>query len=188
VGPVVEGLLAVLGEVAATFFHLDEDDRLPDVVGEAGFLCFVEKLFYALFECPADFLGAFLAEGMEGAVEEDLGFAFFVALDVLGGPGDEILEEGFAGLGHGTLLGERIAGRARKVAGVNLVFTLVPGTAGRANKVRPYIGGECGCPDGSFGGRGLRMVRWVRGLGESRRRKRLLGRRVKPRRGRVVRR
>ncbi len=35
-GPVVERLTVVLGEVDAALLHLDEDDGLPDVIGEAG--------------------------------------------------------------------------------------------------------------------------------------------------------
>jgi hypothetical protein len=44
----------------------------------------------------AGFEDAFLSEGLEQAVEKDLGFAFFVPRDVRGGPVDEVLEAGFA--------------------------------------------------------------------------------------------
>ena len=48
----------------------------------------------------ADFEYPFLGEGLEQAIEEDLGFAFFVARDVGGGPSDEFLEAAFAIGGH----------------------------------------------------------------------------------------
>ncbi len=43
---------------------------------------------------------SFTAEGLEEAVEEDLGLAFFVAGDVGGGPIDKILESAIAVVGH----------------------------------------------------------------------------------------
>lgn len=50
----------------------------------------------------ADVEGTFLAEGAEGVVDEGLGLAFFVAGDVGGAPGDEVLEEGLSGLVGGS--------------------------------------------------------------------------------------
>jgi hypothetical protein len=45
--PVIEGLLAGAGEIGAAFFHFDQDDGLPDVVGEGGaalfFLAFLMR-------------------------------------------------------------------------------------------------------------------------------------------------
>ena len=86
-------------EIGAAFFHFDEYEGLPDEVGEGGaaavFLGFADaELGFAGFE------DAFLGEGLEQAVEKDLGFAFFVAGDVGGGPSDEVLEAGFAVVGH----------------------------------------------------------------------------------------
>ena len=89
-GPIVERLLAVLGEVGPALLHFDQDDRLPDVVGEAGLGLVVEELLDALFERAPDFAGALLAEGAEEVVDKGLGFALLVALDVDGGPVDEV--------------------------------------------------------------------------------------------------
>jgi len=94
-----------IGEASAAFFHFDEDFGFPDEVGEGGAAFGV---FDAEFEGCAGFFDAALAEGAEEAVEEDLGFAFFVAFDVLGGPGGEFEEEvltGFGGVGQGHLWG-----------------------------------------------------------------------------------
>jgi hypothetical protein len=90
--PVVEGLLAVEGEGDAAFFHFDEDDGFPDVVGEGGAAGVFLAGLDAEFRLAADIEGAALSEGDEEAVEEDLGLAFFVAGDVGGGPINEGLE------------------------------------------------------------------------------------------------
>ena len=47
------------------------------------------RLADAEFRLTADVEGAVLAKGLEEAVEEDLGLAFFVAGVVGAGPGDE---------------------------------------------------------------------------------------------------
>jgi hypothetical protein len=55
----------------------------------------VEKLGDAFLERAADFVSALLAEGEEQVVDEGLGFAFFVAGDVLFAPVNELPELGF---------------------------------------------------------------------------------------------
>ena len=89
-------------EVGAAFFHFDQDQRLPDVVGEGGAAAVFLGFANAELGGAADFEDAALAEGLEEAVEEDLGLAFFVASDVGGGPIDEFLKAGFAVLGLGS--------------------------------------------------------------------------------------
>lgn len=68
----------------------------------------------AEFGLAADFEGAFAAKGLEEAVEEELGFAFFIAGDVGGGPSDEFLEAGFAVGGHAVEY--LLSGAERKVS------------------------------------------------------------------------
>jgi hypothetical protein len=103
-GPVVEGLAVGAGEVGAAFFHFDQDERLPDVVGEGGAAAVFFGFANAEFGGAADFEEAFLAEGLEEAVEEDLRLALFVAGDVGGGPIDEFLEPSFSIIGHAKSL------------------------------------------------------------------------------------
>ena len=74
-GPVVEGLAVGAFEVGAAFFHFDEDERLPDVVGEGGAAAVFFGFADAELGLAADFEEAFAAEGLEEAVEEDLGLA-----------------------------------------------------------------------------------------------------------------
>ena len=112
-GPVVERLAVGAGEVGAALFHFDEDERLPDVVGEGGAAAVFFGFADAEFGLAADFEEAFLAEGLEEAVEEDLGLAFFVAGDVGGGPGDEFLEAGFAIGGHAESIHKRCVATRR---------------------------------------------------------------------------
>jgi hypothetical protein len=72
---------------------------LPDEIGERG----AAAIFFGFANAELGFAGfenAGLAEGLKQAVEEDLGFAFFIARDVGGGPGDKFLEAGFAVGGH----------------------------------------------------------------------------------------
>jgi hypothetical protein len=105
-------------EVGAAFLHFNQDERLPDEIGErsaaAVFFRFADAEFgFAGFERPGRRGGQslFSQSRKEGqtpeAVEEDLGFAFFVALDVRGGPVDEFLEAGFAVGGHGVRIHDK---------------------------------------------------------------------------------
>jgi hypothetical protein len=80
----------MLLQVRAAVFHFDEHDGFPDVIGErraaAVFISFAD----AEFRLPANVERAWLAEGLEKAVEEDLRLALFVAGDVFPTPCDEI--------------------------------------------------------------------------------------------------
>lgn len=96
--PVVERLPVVLLERLAALFHLDEHDGFPDEVGERGAAAVLAGLADAELRRAADIERAGLAEGLEEAVEEDLGLAFFVAGDVLAAPVDELGE--FRGVSH----------------------------------------------------------------------------------------
>ena len=64
--------------------------------GTADLLVFAD----AEFGGAADVQEALLAEGLEEAIEEGLGFALFVGRDVGGGPVGEFLEARPAVLGH----------------------------------------------------------------------------------------
>jgi hypothetical protein len=66
--PVVEGLAVVLREHRAALFHFDEDDRLPDVVGEAGAAAVLGGLAHAELGLAADIERTRVAEGDEEAV------------------------------------------------------------------------------------------------------------------------
>jgi hypothetical protein len=90
--PRVESLLKQL--------HLDQHDRLPDVVGEADAAAVGWALADTLLVGAAGLLGALLSEGLEEAVEEDLGLALLIAGDVLPGPGDEVGQLLRSGFGH----------------------------------------------------------------------------------------
>lgn len=81
--PVVECLAVVAAEVFAAFFHFDEDDGLPDVIGEAGAAPVFVGLLNAKLGLAADLQQAALAEGLQEAVEKNLCFALLVAGDVL---------------------------------------------------------------------------------------------------------
>ena len=96
--PVVERLPVVLGQVGPALLHLDQDDGFPDVVGEGGAAAVFGGLADAHLGGAADVEGALLAEGLEEAVEEDLGLALLVAGDVGGGPVDEVLKKTLSGL------------------------------------------------------------------------------------------
>ena len=65
--PVFEGLAVVLAEVGAALLHFDEDDRLPDQIGEGGAAA---VLLDAVLAGGAGFLEAAMAEGAEQVVEE----------------------------------------------------------------------------------------------------------------------
>jgi len=67
--------------------HLDEGDRLPNGIGEGD--AAVVGFLDAHFERRACFHDSLLAEALEKPVEEELGFFFFIPLDVLGGPSGE---------------------------------------------------------------------------------------------------
>jgi hypothetical protein len=96
--PVIERLAVMLAQVRAALLHLDQDDGLPDVVGETGPAAIFGCLANAKLGSTTDVEGTFLAEGAKEVVEEDLSFAFFVPRDVRGGPVDEILKDCFSGL------------------------------------------------------------------------------------------
>ncbi len=81
--PIVECLAVVAGKVFAAAFHFDQYDGLPDQVGKGSAPGIV--VFHAHFERGAGFFDTAMPEGLEHAVEEDLGFALFVAGDVLSG-------------------------------------------------------------------------------------------------------
>ena len=89
-GPVVEGLAVVALEVHAALLHFDQDDGFPDEIGEGGAAAVLGGLADAEFGLAADIEHARLAEGLEEAVEEDLGLAFFIAGDVLLRPADKL--------------------------------------------------------------------------------------------------
>ena len=75
----------------AALIHFHQDDGLPDQVGEGG--AAAPAFGNALFQRRAGFPHPTLLEGLEQAVEEDLRFALFIALDVLLAPLDEGLEQ-----------------------------------------------------------------------------------------------
>jgi hypothetical protein len=89
--PVIESLAEMLGEVGAALLHLDDDDRLPDVIGERGAAAVFAGFADAQLGGAPDFERSLLAEGAEEAVEKYLGFALFIAFDVLRGPIDELV-------------------------------------------------------------------------------------------------
>jgi hypothetical protein len=71
-----------------------------------------------------------VAEGLEEAVEEELGFAFFVAGDVLVGPCDEVFEALDAlGVGHGVMILWEAAARGCGVCGLMRAFARAQGSA-----------------------------------------------------------
>jgi len=72
----------MLREILAALFHLNEDDGLPDVIGEAGAAAVLGGLANAEFGFAADIERSAVAEGLHQAVEKDLRLAFFVAGDV----------------------------------------------------------------------------------------------------------
>jgi hypothetical protein len=95
VGPVVENLVVAFLEVFLARLHLDENALGPEKVGEFlaafGFYRLAGEelelggaglLGDAEFVGGAGFDDALVAEGAEEVVEEGLGFAFFVALEV----------------------------------------------------------------------------------------------------------
>ena len=96
--PVVEHLLGVTGQWLATLLHLNEEDVLPDEVGEVD--APAVWALQAFFIRRPGLDRARLAEGLEEAVEEVLGLALFVALEGLG-VGHELGELVGAGVGHG---------------------------------------------------------------------------------------
>ena len=99
-GPVVEGLAVVLLEVRAALLHLDEDDGLPDEVGEGGAAAvFARPCGRGIRAWPPTSRTP-AGRRPEEAVEEDLGLALFVAGDVLGDPGGEIGESLASGVIH----------------------------------------------------------------------------------------
>jgi hypothetical protein len=63
--PVVEGLLVVLAQVDAALLHFDEDNRLPDIVGEGGAAAVFGGFLDAKLRPAADIQRAFLTEGLE---------------------------------------------------------------------------------------------------------------------------
>src|SRR5690348_13452422 len=65
----------MLRQVRAALLHFDEDDGLPDVVGEAGAAAVFGGLTDAHLGGAAEVERALLAEGAEEAVEEDLALA-----------------------------------------------------------------------------------------------------------------
>jgi hypothetical protein len=85
----------------AAFFHLDEDERLPDVVGEGDCGAGLAAVADAELGGPADVEEASVAQGLDEAVEVDLRLAFFVAGDVPAGP------VGVVGRGLGAVLGRQ---------------------------------------------------------------------------------
>ena len=93
-------------------FHLDEDDGLPDVIGEAGAAAVLGGLANAELGLAADIERAAVAEGLHQAVEEDLRLAFFVAGEVGCGPGGEFSRAG-AGMRSGEWRDAAQAARLR---------------------------------------------------------------------------
>lgn len=79
-------------EVFAALFHFDQDVGLPDAVGEAGAAAVFAGFFDAELGRAAGLEQAVVPERLEEAVEEDLGLAFFVPLDVLAAPLGEALK------------------------------------------------------------------------------------------------
>lgn len=84
------------GEVLAAFFHFDQDDRLPDKVGEPGGGAI---FFNTVFEGCAGLFVSATGEAPEEAVEEDLGLALLIALECFG-IGNKIFKLLFSVLVH----------------------------------------------------------------------------------------
>jgi hypothetical protein len=92
----------VRAEVGPALLHLDEDEGLPDLIGESGAAAVFFGLANAELGFAADFEEAALAEGTEEAVEEVLRLALFVTRHVIARPLDEggkaLFAEGNSGL------------------------------------------------------------------------------------------
>ena len=86
----------MFGKIDAALLHFDEEDRLPDEIGEGGAAA---VLLDAVLAGGASFLEAGMAEGAEQVIEEKLRLALFVAGEMGGAPVNEGLQSGFA-FGH----------------------------------------------------------------------------------------
>lgn len=98
--PVVEGLAVVAREFFPAFLHFDQDDGLPDVVGEAGAAAVLRGLADAKFRRATDIERAGVAERAKEVIDENLRLPLFVAGDVSLRPLDESGEGCSAGIGH----------------------------------------------------------------------------------------
>ena len=87
--PIIERLAIVFRQVHAALFHLDEDDRLPNVVGEAGAAAVLAGFANAELRLAADIQRTAVAESLHQTVEKDLRLAFLVPRDVGLCPSDE---------------------------------------------------------------------------------------------------
>lgn len=79
-------------QVFAAFFHFDQDVRLPDAVGEAGAAAVLGRFLDAELRRPARLEQPVVPERLEEPVQENLGLALFVPLDVLLAPLGEALK------------------------------------------------------------------------------------------------
>ena len=70
----------------AALLDLHEDDGVPDEIGERRAAAVLVRFADAEFRMPAYVERARLTEGLEEAVEEDLGLTFFNARDVFPAP------------------------------------------------------------------------------------------------------
>jgi hypothetical protein len=91
-GPVVECLAVMALEVSAALLHFKQNDGFPDEVGEGDAAAVFGRLADAKFRLAADVENAGMAEGLEEAVEEDLGLAFLIATDMAAHPTNEFSE------------------------------------------------------------------------------------------------
>ena len=83
-GPVVESLAVMAGQVLPAFLHLDENDRLPDQIGEPGPLPIA--LLDPLLQRCSGFFQPRMAESLEEPVQEDLGLPLLIPFDVRPNP------------------------------------------------------------------------------------------------------
>jgi hypothetical protein len=80
--PVVEGLAVVAGKFFPALFHFDQDNGLPDIVGEAGATAIFLSLANAKLWLPANVERTGVTKGNEETIKEDLRLAFLVASDM----------------------------------------------------------------------------------------------------------
>ncbi len=82
----------MLGQVLAALLHLDQDDRLPHVVGKRRSAAIFLRLANAVFRLPANVERPLLAKRLKQPIQKDMSLTLFVAANVVRSPLHEFRE------------------------------------------------------------------------------------------------